>query len=49
MVGKKVEAVIWNDAITVTFSDGEQIFSEPNEGRARGLIKGRDDMTVEDF
>lgn len=49
LVGKTVEAVIWNDAITVRFADGEEIFIEPSEGRPRGLIRGRGDMTVEDF
>ncbi|WP_210164564.1 DUF6188 family protein [Bradyrhizobium sp. WSM3983] len=49
LVGKTVEAVIWNETITVRFSDGKQIFVEPSEGHPRGLIRGRDDMTVEDF
>jgi hypothetical protein len=49
LVGKSVTAVIWEETICIVFTGGEVISIFPSEGRPRGLIKGRQDMTIEEF
>jgi hypothetical protein len=49
LIGKIVTGVAWDETIRVVFNDQREIVIGPCEGRFRGMIMGRHDMTVEDF
>jgi hypothetical protein len=49
LIGKRVKAVIWEEAVSIVLADDEVISIGPSQGRPRGVIKGRRDMTIEDF
>src|SRR5262245_60089865 len=48
LVGKVVEVVTWEETINIVLTDNAVISIRPSEGRFRGTIIGRRDMTVED-
>jgi hypothetical protein len=49
LIGKLIKTVLWEEEINLVFASGETISIESNEGRPRGCIRGRLDMTWDDF
>ena len=49
LIGKKVKSVTLGGVVDLVFNDKHVVSIARSEGRPRGLIKGRHDMTVEEF
>ncbi|WP_334382091.1 MULTISPECIES: hypothetical protein [unclassified Bradyrhizobium] len=49
LIGATVREVVWGETVRIRFADDSILLVGPTEGRPRGTIMGRRDMTIEDF